>query len=278
MEPENPCAESATAALSGGFTLVATALIAEDAGDLSAFCASADVGVPTIDDFLSNSLPEYLVRSGSTGNYITSTEAATDKLACYVESCALATAAALKLVDGQEKTASARSSRITVLPSAKEILNANHSYAVSIRLVSANEMTALNREYRGKDEPTNVLSFEVLEDHEPILDALAGIMSVEGAGDHASAGTIHSAYVSELPLGDIAICVEVVCNEANSQNKSPAAHLAHMVVHAMLHLLGYDHVCEQEAGIMESAETGLLRQFGFENPYTDQHANPQTNQ
>lgn len=68
-------------------------------------------------------------------------------------------------------------------------------------------------------------------------------------------------------LGDLAICMPVVHSEAATQHKSPATHTAHLVVHGILHLLGYDHQGDTEAARMEQIEIDVLRQFGFENPY-----------
>ncbi|MDF1759069.1 MAG: rRNA maturation RNase YbeY [Coxiellaceae bacterium] len=111
---------------------------------------------------------------------------------------------------------------------------------VSIRIVDADEMTYYNETFRKKTGPTNVLSFpDEVQPHEP-----------------------PSNY-----LGDIAICAEVVQQEAEDQNKSLQAHWAHLVIHGLLHLLGYDHVKENEAKMMEQLETKLLLKLGFSNPY-----------
>ena len=102
---------------------------------------------------------------------------------------------------------------------------------VTIRLVDEKESHELNLEYRGKDKPTNVLSFP--------FEAPPGI---------------------ELDLlGDLVICKQVVEKEAQEQNKPLAAHWAHMVVHGALHLLGYDHIDDAEAEEMESLETDIMQ-------------------
>lgn len=138
----------------------------------------------------------------------------------------------------------------TGLPTEKELqgwavaaMNATKPDAgdITIRLVDTEEMRQLNRDFRHQDKPTNVLSFPFempkgLEDMAPIL-------------------------------GDLAICAEVVAREAKEQNKSFSAHWAHMVVHGTLHLLGYDHVTDDEAEIMEPMEVAILKQLGFDNPY-----------
>ncbi|MFC1519261.1 rRNA maturation RNase YbeY [Pseudomonadota bacterium] len=112
---------------------------------------------------------------------------------------------------------------------------------LTIRIVENTESQQLNNTYRGKDKPTNVLSFP--------FEAPPGI---------------------ELPLlGDLIISAEVVELEANQQNKPLVAHWAHMVIHGCLHLLGYDHIIDSEAEEMESLETQLIEGLGFSNPYKE---------
>lgn len=113
---------------------------------------------------------------------------------------------------------------------------------LTIRLVEAEESQTLNRDYRGKDKPTNVLSFP--------FEVPEGI---------------------ELPLlGDLIICAQVVEQEANEQGKTLDAHWAHMVIHGCLHLLGYDHIEDEEAEEMESLETELILGLGYPDPYQEQ--------
>lgn len=117
---------------------------------------------------------------------------------------------------------------------------------IALRIVDADESQALNSQYRGKHKPTNVLSFP------------ADIPEELG-----------------LPLlGDLVICAPVVAQEAEQQHKALTAHWAHMVVHGTLHLLGYDHIEDDDAEIMENLETRILAQLGFSDPYTpiDTHA------
>lgn len=109
---------------------------------------------------------------------------------------------------------------------------------MTIRIVDADESQALNRSYRNKDRPTNVLSFPA--------ESLAG----------------------ETLLGDLVICAPVVQSEANAQSKSTRAHWAHMVVHGTLHLLGMDHQTDTEAEQMEQKERELLADLGFVDPYS----------
>ena len=112
-----------------------------------------------------------------------------------------------------------------------------------IRIVGAAESRRLNAAWRGKDKPTNVLSFP------------SGL-----AGESSSPG-------DPAPLGDLVICAPVVAREAREQGKTPQAHWAHMVVHGVLHLLGYDHEIDSEAELMEAREMNLLAMFGYSNPY-----------
>lgn len=112
---------------------------------------------------------------------------------------------------------------------------------VTIRLVDEAESNQLNLTYRGKDKPTNVLSFP--------FECPPGI---------------------ELPLlGDLIICRQVVEREADEQNKPLLAHWAHMVVHGSLHLLGYDHIEDGEAEEMEALEVEFMQALGYDNPYQD---------
>ena len=110
---------------------------------------------------------------------------------------------------------------------------------MTVRIVDEAESHALNLNYRGKDRPTNVLSFP-FECPDEV----------------------------ELPLlGDLVICRQVVEREAQEQDKPAMAHWAHMVVHGSLHLLGYDHIEDDEAEEMESLETQIMTELGFADPY-----------
>ena len=108
-----------------------------------------------------------------------------------------------------------------------------------VRIVDEAEITALNQRYRGKDGATNVLSFP----YEPMPGVETGL------------------------LGDVVICAPVVAREAVAQGKSLEAHWAHMVIHGVLHLLGYDHGNDGEAREMEQLEKWQLASLGFLNPY-----------
>ncbi|PIZ03714.1 MAG: rRNA maturation RNase YbeY [Gammaproteobacteria bacterium CG_4_10_14_0_8_um_filter_38_16] len=111
--------------------------------------------------------------------------------------------------------------------------NANE---ICIAIISRDTSTQLNETYRHKKGPTNVLSFN------------------------------YDAITSES-LGDLAICAELVEAEAVDQQKSIEAHWAHLTVHGVLHLLGYDHIADDDAFTMETLETQIIKKIGFDNPY-----------
>lgn len=115
---------------------------------------------------------------------------------------------------------------------------------LAVRVVEEAEGQALNRDYRGKDRPTNVLSF-------PAPPLPPGVPVDEDGPE----------------LGDIVICLPVVLAEAADQGKTPLAHLAHLVVHGTLHLLGYTHDGDEDAREMEALETRILAGLGFPDPY-----------
>ena len=108
---------------------------------------------------------------------------------------------------------------------------------VTLRIVDGREGRALNRRYRGRDYATNVLTF--------VYDDAVSL------------------------AGDIVLCAPVVRREARAQHKTPAAHYAHLVIHGMLHLQGYDHARDADAVRMEALEAKLMRALGHANPYGD---------
>ncbi len=118
---------------------------------------------------------------------------------------------------------------------------------VVIRVVDEAESRDLNATYRGKDRPTNVLSFP--------FEAPPGLP--DEAADH---------------LGDLVICAPVVRREAAAQGKPEDAHWAHMVVHGVLHLRGYDHIEAHEAELMEALERAILARLGYPDPYQENRA------
>lgn len=109
--------------------------------------------------------------------------------------------------------------------------------SLTIRVVDEDEGRQLNASYRGKDYATNVLTFPLTE--EPFL------------------------------MGDIIICAPVVAREAIEQGKSLLAHYAHMTVHGVLHLHGYDHEVDAQADLMEAMEIAIMHKLGFSNPYAE---------
>ena len=129
---------------------------------------------------------------------------------------------------------------------------------LTVRIVSSAESAMLNKTYRHKQGPTNVLSFAVAAFGVLPLAALVHPCTAEDA--------------DELPvplLGDIAVCAPVVEREAREQGKEAAAHWAHMVVHGTLHLISYDHLEGLQAQEMKALETRILARLGVPNPYND---------
>lgn len=117
-----------------------------------------------------------------------------------------------------------------------------HEHEVCIRLVDIAEITTLNHQYRQQNKPTNVLSFP-------------------------------AEFPAELQiplLGDIVICGAVVKDESIQQQKSLLAHWAHITIHGMLHLLGYDHISEDDAIEMETLETHIMHELGYPAPYAEE--------
>lgn len=125
---------------------------------------------------------------------------------------------------------------------------------ITVRIVDEAEIQQLNQQYRGKDKPTNVLSFP-FEMPELILPDASQI-------DNSMSSVLGNSF-----LGDIVICAQVVQQEAEQQNKLISHHWAHMLVHGTLHLLGYDHIEEQEADEMEGMEIAILQKLAIDDPY-----------
>jgi probable rRNA maturation factor len=112
---------------------------------------------------------------------------------------------------------------------------------ITVRIVDGSESQQLNLSYRGKDKPTNVLSFPFESPPQVKLDL----------------------------LGDLVVCAEVVAQEAQQQNKHLLHHWAHMIVHGTLHLLAYDHVEDSDAKQMEALEIAILAKLAIDDPYQD---------
>ena len=138
---------------------------------------------------------------------------------------------------------------------------------VTIRWVDSDEITQLNRDYRGKDQPTNVLSFPFEAD----FDFIGEMPEIDGDVMSAMVGESGDINVDQALglnlLGDIIVCHPVIIKEANEQSKPVLDHYAHMVVHGILHLCGYDHVDDDEAEEMEALEVKILAQQNIANPY-----------
>lgn len=143
---------------------------------------------------------------------------------------------------------------------------------LSLRIVSAAESQQLNNDYRGKNKATNVLSFPMQMDED--FSALNEMVLQDAAIDDLQ----EAVPVPSDMLGDLAICAEVVTREAGEQNKSSEAHWAHMLVHGMLHLQGFDHIQKDEADEMETLEIQIMDQLGFSNPYQNIDVPPPKNQ
>lgn len=130
---------------------------------------------------------------------------------------------------------------------------------VALRVVGIEEMVALNSQFREKAVPTNVLSFPAtFADSVALFDDLP--LTVPEGESMQDLLTGHF-------LGDIAICAEVVAEESKQQQKLIEAHWAHMVIHGVLHLRGFDHQCEKDAVEMEEKETTILTSLGFADPW-----------
>ena len=123
------------------------------------------------------------------------------------------------------------------------VLASEDSAVVNLRIVDEAEGWALNRGWRGKDSATNVLSFPA---DMPLVDGLR-------------------------VLGDVVLCAPVIEQEASEQGKSLKAHWAHLVIHGLLHLLGFDHINGEQARLMETREVEILADLGFSNPYETSH-------
>ncbi len=120
---------------------------------------------------------------------------------------------------------------------------------VSLVLADDAFVHALNKQYRGKDKPTNVLSFPSPDEYKDMDVWLAG---------------------------DIVVALETLQREAAEQHKSLDAHLTHLLVHGALHLKGYDHILDEEADVMEALEIDILHQLGYRNPYQQREGNETT--
>lgn len=129
-----------------------------------------------------------------------------------------------------------------------ELLALDKTFDVDVCLSNDNEVQRLNKEFRGIDKPTNVLSFAEVDDE----DFWASLDEVR-----------------ETELGSIILAFETLQREAALQNISVYAHYCHLLVHGFLHILGYDHQKDEDADEMEGLEVDILAQFSIANPYQD---------
>ena len=152
-------------------------------------------------------------------------------------------------LDWEVRAAEAVAAALALTPYAA-LADAAPLVEVSVRLTDDEEVHTLNRDFRGKDKPTNVLSFPQVQ--ADLLDGLAN--SDDG----------------EILLGDIVLARETCAREAAEKGISLAAHATHLIVHGTLHLVGYDHVDDHGAAAMEALEVKALASLGIANPYVDQ--------
>ncbi len=129
-----------------------------------------------------------------------------------------------------------------IIVTAWDYMKAYTPAEVSVVLADNHFVQILNRDYRGKDKPTNVLSFET------------GMKPIKG---------------QPFVAGDIIVAYETVLKEATEQEKSFSEHLAHLLVHGILHLLGEDHLTDKQADKMEAKEIKIMKQLGYQNPYEE---------
>ena len=130
-----------------------------------------------------------------------------------------------------------------------EYIGMEAMFEIAVKLTSDAEVQQLNAHYRGKDQPTNVLSFPLVQ---------ADLLDAQSNSDDG-----------EVLLGDIVLARCVCIREAVEKNISVADHAAHLIVHGTFHLLGYDHMEDAEAEAMEALETEALRSIGISDPYGD---------
>ncbi|WP_194953476.1 rRNA maturation RNase YbeY [Sphingopyxis solisilvae] len=152
-------------------------------------------------------------------------------------------------LDWEARAAEAVAAALALTPYAA-LANAAPLVEVAVRLTDDAEVQTLNRDFRGKDMPTNVLSFPQVQD-----DLLEGLANSDDG---------------EILLGDIVLALETCGREAEGKGVSIADHATHLIVHGTLHLLGYDHIDDTSANAMEALETKALASLGIANPYVDQ--------
>ncbi|QTD56570.1 rRNA maturation RNase YbeY [Parasphingorhabdus cellanae] len=153
-------------------------------------------------------------------------------------------------IDWQERSEKASTAALSV-SSYGQLAQQNFALEISVKLSDNDEVQQLNAAYRGKDKPTNVLSFPLVP-HD-LLQSLSN--SDDG----------------EVLLGDIIMAHDVCAQEADEKSITMADYMSHLLVHGVLHLLGYDHETEADALIMEALEVRALQNLSIANPYIDRH-------
>lgn len=133
----------------------------------------------------------------------------------------------------------------------KKYLKKNNLLQINISLVSDQQIKKINQRYRKKNKATNVLSFANLDEKEINLLGLEKVIN----------------NLANLVLGDVVLAYETIKNQSRLQNKDFYDHLSHLLVHALLHLLGFDHEEETQAEVMEKLEIKILKKMGIKNPY-----------
>ncbi|HET6524996.1 rRNA maturation RNase YbeY [Sphingopyxis sp.] len=152
-------------------------------------------------------------------------------------------------LDWEVRAAEAAAAALALTPFAA-LADAAPLVEIAIRLTDDVEVHTLNRDFRGKDKPTNVLSFPQVQD-----DLLEGLANSDDG---------------EILLGDIVLARETCEREAEEKGISVADHATHLIVHGTLHLVGYDHMDDASAAAMEALEVKALASLGIANPYADQ--------
>ena len=152
-------------------------------------------------------------------------------------------------IDWTDLAARAAKAAITASSHA-DLLSQDFAMEVSVKLSDDKEVQSLNQAYRGKDKPTNVLSFPQIQPD--LLETLANTDD------------------GEALLGDIILAYETCLEESATKSIAFSDHVSHLIVHGSLHLLGYDHENEVDAGLMENCEINALTTIGIANPYAEQ--------
>ncbi|WP_422343477.1 rRNA maturation RNase YbeY [Parasphingorhabdus sp.] len=153
-------------------------------------------------------------------------------------------------IDWQKRSENAANAAFSVSPFGP-LTQKNFALEISIKLSNNAEVRQLNAAYRGKDKATNVLSFPLVP--------------------HDLLSSLSNSDDGEVLLGDIIMAHEICAHEAEEKCIAMEDHASHLLVHGVLHLLGYDHETETDALLMEALEIKALQNLGIANPYTDQH-------